>query len=113
MLGLEERYKKKHKKKYSKILDCSSDLHVASRLLSAATLSTFIGLPVSIPLGTVSLAGMSVSGMATMLSNKYQKKLVNVTKLVDIMASTLTVFETSISKVLNDGRVDEREFTML
>ena len=39
-----------------------------------AMLSTFIGLPVSIPLGTVSLAGASVIDMATVLPKKYQKK---------------------------------------
>ena len=78
-----------------------------------ATLSTFIGLPVSIPLGTVSLAGASVSGVATVLTKKYQKKLAKVTKLVDIVKSAFTVFEMSVSKVLNDGRVDEWEFTML
>ena len=88
-------------------------LSVASRISRVATLSTFIGLPVSIPLGTVSLAGANVSGMAMALTKKYQKKLAKATKLVDIVTSVLAVFEMSISKVLNDGRVDEQEFTML
>ena len=47
----------------------------------------------SIPLGTVSLAGVNISGMATALTKKYQKKLAKVTKLVDIMTSALAVFE--------------------
>ena len=34
-------------------------------------------------------------------------------KLVDKMTSALAVFEMCISKVLNNGRVDEWEFTML
>ena len=51
--------------------------------------------------------------MATVLTKKYQKKLVTVTKLVDIMTPALAVFETSVSKVLNNGRVDKWEFTML
>ena len=76
------------------------------------TLSMFIGLPVSIPLGTISLAGASLSGMAMILTKKYQKKLVKVTKLDDIVTLALAVFETSIYKVLNNGRVDEQEFTM-
>ena len=38
----------------------ASGLSVASGISSVATLSTFIGLPVSIPLGAVSLAGSSV-----------------------------------------------------
>ena len=77
LLKLEEGYKKKYSK-CSKILDqlvwlnaCSSSLSVASGILSVATLSTFIGLPVSIPLGTVSLAGESVSGVATALTKEY------------------------------------------
>ena len=78
-----------------------------------ATLSTFIGLPVSISLGAVSLAGASVSGVAMVLTKNYQKKLAKVMKLIDIVTSALAVFETSISKVLNDGWVDEWEFTTL
>ena len=77
------------------------------------TLRTFIGLPMCIPLSVISLAGVSVSGMATALTSKYQKKLVKVMELVDIVTSALAVFETSIFKVLNDGKVDEQEFGML
>ena len=36
-----------------------------------------------------------------------------VTKLVYIMTSALAMFKMSVSKSLNDGRVDEQEFTML
>ena len=36
-------------------------------------LSTLIDFPVSIPLGFVSLAGTSVSGVAMVLTKKYQK----------------------------------------
>ena len=77
LLKLEERYKKKYKK-YTKILNrltwlnaCSSCLSVATGISSVATLSTFIGLPV----GAISLAGASVSGVTTALTKKYQKKL--------------------------------------
>ena len=65
-----------------------------------ATLSTFIGLPVSIPLGAISLAGASVSGVTTVLTKKYQKKLTKVTKLTDIITSAIAVFETCLSKAL-------------
>ena len=118
LLRLKERYKKKHEK-YSKTLDqltwlsaCLSSLSVASGISSVETLSTFIDLPVSIPLGAVSLAGASVSGMATLLT-KNTKKLVKVTKLVNILTLALGVFKMSVSKVLNDGRVIEQEFSML
>ena len=76
-------------------------------------LSMFIGLPVSIPLGAVSPARVSVSGVARELTKKYQKKLPKVMKLTDIVTSALAVFETRVSKLLNDGRVDEQEFAML
>ena len=119
LLKLEVRYKKKHKK-YTKTLDrliwlnaCSSGITVASGVSSVATLSTFIGLPVSIPLGAVSLAGVGISGVTTVLTKKYQKKLSKVAQLIDTVTSTLAVFEMSVSKALNDGRVDEREFSML
>ena len=80
LLKLEERYKIKYSK-YSKILDrlvwlnaCSSSLSVVTGILSVATLCTSIGLPMSIPLGGVSLAGASVSRVATALTSKYQKQ---------------------------------------
>ena len=71
------------------------------------TLSTFIGLPVSIPLGAVPFAGANVSGVTTALTKKYQKKLVKITKLVDIVTSAISVFETSLSKASNNGEIDE------
>ena len=117
MLKLEERYRKKYKK-YTKILDqltwlnaCSRSLNVATS--SVATLSTFVGLPLSIPLGAISLAGASFSGVTTALTKKYQKKLSKVTKLDNIVRSALAVFETSVSKALNNGKIDEEEFNLL
>ena len=77
------------------------------------TLSTFIGLPVSISLDAPSLAGASVSGVATELTSKYQKKRVKVTKLVNIVTSVIAVFVTSVSEALNNGEIDEREFQVL
>ena len=95
VVKLEERYKEKYKK-YTKILDrlvelnaCTSGLSVATGISSVATLSTFIGLPVSIPLGAVSLARASVSGVTTALTEKYQKKLTKVTKMTDISNSRI------------------------
>ena len=67
LLGLEEMHVKKYSK-YSRILDrlvwlntCLSGLSIASRISSVATLITFIGLPVSIPLDAVFLDGASIS----------------------------------------------------
>ena len=83
---------------------------MATGISSVATLSTFVGLPVSVPLGEISLAGASVSGVIAALTSKYQKKLSKVTKLVDIITSAIAVFETSVSKTLDNGEIDEREF---
>ena len=78
-----------------------------------ATLSTLVGLPVTIPLGAISLAGASVSGVATALTKNYQTKLAKITKLIDIVTSALAVFEMSVSKGLKDSKFDEREFDMI
>ena len=83
---------------------------MASGIASVATLSTFIGLPVSIPLAAT---GAGIGGITTALTKKYQRKLSKITKLTDIVTSALAVFEESASKALNDGRIDEREFGML
>ena len=116
---LEERYKKKYKK-YTKTLNrlvslnsCTSRLSIATGILSVATLCTFISLPVSIPLGAISLAEESVSGVTTALTKKYQKNLTKVVKLTDIVTSAIAVFETCLSKALRNGKIDEEEFNML
>ena len=86
---------------------CSSSISIASEISNVVTLSTFISLPVSIPLGVVTLAGGSISGVTMAITKKYQNKLAKVTKLTDIIASALAVFETSVSKALNDGKIGE------
>ena len=113
---LNEGYKKKYKK-YTKTLNrlvalnaCTSRLSAATGISSVVTLSTFIDLPVSIPLSAVSLAGTSVSGVTTALTKKYQKKLLKVTKLVDIVMSAIAASETCLSKVLRNDNIDEEEF---
>ena len=54
-----------------------------------------------------------VSGVTTALTSEYQMKLIKVTKLVDIVTSAVAVFETSVSKSLDNGEIDEREFQVL
>ena len=78
-----------------------------------ATLSMFINLPISISLGVVSLAGVSISGVATVLTKKYQEKPSKVTKLTDIVTLSVAIFETTASKRLNNGDIDEKEFQVL
>ena len=91
----------------------SSSLSEASGISSVATFSTFIGLPVSIPLAAISLAKASVSGVTTALTKKYQKKLTKVMKLVDILTLALAIFERSLSEALRNGKIDDEEFNSL
>ena len=78
-----------------------------------ATFATFIGLPVSIPLGVASLTGVIASGIISALSEKYQQKLKKVTKLIDTVTPVLVVFERVVSGALKNGEIDEEEFNML
>ena len=91
---------------------CSSGISIATGISSVATFATFIGLPVSIPLGAASLTGAIASGIILMLTKKYQKKLKKVTKLIDIITPALVVFERVVSKSRKDGKIDEEEFNM-
>ena len=67
----------------------------------------------SIPLDAISLGWASVSGVTTVLTKKYQKKLTKVTKLTDIITSAIAIFETCLPKALRNGKIDEEEFNML
>ena len=119
LIDKEAMFKKKYKK-CNKILNqlmwlnaCSSGISIATGISSVETFSTFIGLPVSIPLGASSLTGVIASGIISALTKKYQEKLKKLTKLIDIVTPALVVFERVVSKSLKDGKIDEEEFNML
>ena len=76
---------------------CSSGISVATGISSVATFTTFIGLPVSIPLDAASLTGVIAGGIISVLTKKYQKKLKKVTKLIDIITPALVIFERVVS----------------
>ena len=112
-------FKKKYKK-YTKILNrlvwlnaCSSGISIATGISGVATFATFIGLPVSIPLGTASLTEAIASGIISMLTKKYQKKLKKVMKLIDIITRAAVIFERVVSGALKNGIINEEEFNML
>ena len=90
-----------------------SGITIATGISSVATFATFIGFPVSIPLGAASLTGAIASGVISALTKKYQQKLKKVTKLIDIITPALVVFERVVSGSLKDGKIDEEEFNML
>ena len=119
LIDKEKMFKKKYKK-YNKILNrltwlntCSSGISIATGISSVATFATFIGLPVSIPLGAASPTGAIASGIISMLTKNYQQKLKKVTQLIDIIKPALGVFERVVSKPLKDGIIDEEGCNML
>ena len=119
LIAKEQMFKKKYEK-YTKILNrlvwlnaCSSGISVATGISSVATLVTFIGVPVSIPLGAASLTGVIASGIISVLTKKYQQKLKKVTCLVDIITPALVLFERVVSGALKNGIIDEEEFNTL
>ena len=116
MKNKEQLFKQKYEK-YTKILNrltwlnaCSNGISVATGISSVATFATCIGLPVSVALGAASLTGAIASGIISVLTKKYQKKLKKVTKLIDIVTPALVIFERVISGALKNGVIDEEEF---
>ena len=112
-------FKKKYKK-YNRILNrltwlnaCSSGISVATGISSVATFATFIWIPVSAALGVASMTGAVSSGIISMLTKKYQKKLKKVTCLIDIVTPALVLSERPVSGTLKNGVIDEEEFNML
>ena len=115
----EQMFKQKYEK-YNKILNrltwlnaCSSRISAATGISSVATFVTFVGLPVSAALGAASTTGAIASGIMSVLTKKYQKKLKKITKLIHIVTPALVVFERVISGALNNGIIDEEEFNTL
>ena len=70
---------------------CSSGISVATGISSVATFAMFIRIPVSAALGVASRTGAVSSGIISVLTKKYQKKLKKVTKLIDIVTPALTL----------------------
>ena len=115
----EQMFKQKYEK-YNKILNrlawlnaCSSRISVTTGISSVATFATFVGMPVSMALGAASMTGVIASGIISMLTKKYQKKLKKVTRWIDIITRATVVFDRLISGALKDGIIDEEEFNTL
>ena len=64
-------------------------------------------------MGAASLNGVIASGIISVLTKKYQKKLKKVTKLIDIITPALVVFERVVSGTLKNGVINEEGFNML
>ena len=70
-------------------------------------------MPVSAALGAASMTGAISSGIISVLTKKYQKKLKKVVRLIDIITPSLVVFERTVSFALKNGVIDEEEFNTL
>ena len=115
----EQMFKQKYEK-YAKILNrlmwlnaCSSGISIATGISSVATFATFVEIPVSAALGAASMTGAIASGTISTLTKKYQKKLMKVARLIDIITPALVVFERVISGALRNSVIDEEEFNTL
>ena len=91
----------------------SSRISIVTGISSVATFATFTGIPVSAALGAASMTGVIASGIISVLTKKYQKKLKKVTYLIDIVTPALVVFERVVSGTLKNGVINEEEFNML
>ena len=60
----------------------------------------------SISLGAASLTRAIASGIISVLTKKYQKKLSKVMKLIDIITPVLVVFERVVSRTLKNGIIN-------
>ena len=67
----------------------------------------------SAALGAASMTGAISSGIISVLTKKYQKKLKKVTCLIDIVTPALVVFERVVSGTLKNAVIDEEEFNTL
>ena len=92
---------------------CSSGISAATGISSVATFATFIGIPVSAALGAASMTGAVSSGIISVLTKKYQKKLKKVTHLIDIIPPALVAFERVVSGALKSSVINKEEFNML
>ena len=115
LINKEVMFKKKYKK-YNRILNrltwlnaCLRGISVATGISSMATFATFVGIPVSAALGAASMTGAVSSGIISVLTKKYQKKLKKVTRLINIVTPALVVFERVVSGALKNGVIDEEE----
>ena len=72
-----EKYKKSNKilNRLTWLTACLSGISVAVGISSVATFATFIGLPVSIPLGAASLTGAIASGVILVLTKSTSRNL--------------------------------------
>lgn len=119
-----EELKKKYARKIEKtqkVLDrlitanaSTNGLSVAFGVGGLVTSLSVLGIPVSIGLGSVAVASAISGAITTIFVKKYQQKLSRNEKLYDVVTSAWAVFETNISRSLQNGTlIDEKEFNLI
>ena len=107
LINKEAMFKKKYEK-YSKILNRLTWLNACSSGISnVAIFATFIRIPVSAEMGAASLTRVIASGIISVFTKKYKKKLKKVTKLIGIVTPALVIFERVVSGALKNSIIDE------
>ena len=91
----------------------SSGISIATGISGVATFATFIRIPVSSVLGAAYMTEAISSGIISVLTKKYQKKLKKVMHLIDIVTPVLVAFERAVSGALKNGVINEEEFNTL
>ena len=119
LIKLKGKFGKKYKK-YKGVLSklgalnaVSSTLTVGKGISAIATSASIVGIPVSAGPGGVALCCSICSGVTSAVTKKYQNKFNKVMKLITIVLSSIKVFEKGISKSLEDGEIDTKEFEIL
>ena len=107
LINKEAMFKKKYEK-YTKILNRLTWLNACSSGISnVAIFATFIRIPVSAEMGAASLTRVIASGIISVFTKKYKKKLKKVTKLIGIVTPALVIFEKVVSGALKNSIIDE------
>ena len=118
--NLKEKYtekQQKYKNACNKLLQASTGTSSISAISGVSSFGmgiTFVGLPVSVSLASISAISTYVSGILLLVSKKYKKKLLKCYELLDKIMSSLAIFEVLISLSIDDGTViDAKEFHKL
>lgn len=86
---------------------------VAGGAVSLGLLGTGIGLPISLAVGSVSLAIGGVTAVASFLSKRFVKKLEKHDKISELAGSKLSSINHIVSKAMDDGKISDSEFKLV
>ena len=118
--NLKEKYnekQRKYKNAYNRLLHTftgASSVALVSGVSTIRTSVTIVGLPISTSLAIVSTVSTCVGAFLLLTSRKYKKKLLKCYELLDKITTSLAIFETLISRSIDDGSViDAKEFHKL